>query len=348
MTQPLSPGSRLLLGLSSIAVGVAIARRVLDRRSRYSFQGRTAIITGGSRGLGLELARQLADEGARLWLVARSASELDAAAGELRQRCQFVETITADIRNGDDVTRVVETVLHADGRVDVLVNNAGIMEVSPFENTQREDYEDAMNTHFWAPLGLIQACVPHMRSGGGGRIINISSIGGRVALPHMSAYTASKFALTGLSESLHAELAKSGIAVTTVTPGLMRTGSYVNARLRGRHADEFRWFAAMSATPLTAMHARRAARAILEASRVGRAAITPGWQARAAQAFQGVAPNTFAAVATAADRAVLPRPAHNRSADQARLARDVDPGAVKAVLSEETLEDYHQPKPAWS
>jgi short-subunit dehydrogenase len=347
MTQQLSPGSRVLLGLGSIAAGLAIARFAFGR-SRYSFRGRTVIITGGSRGLGLELARQFAAEGARLWLVARSADELSAAASELTGQGVFVETVTADVRNAEDVVRVVDTVIRTDGRVDVLVNNAGVMEVSPFENTHAEDYEDAMATHFWGPLALIRACVPHMRSGGGGRIVNISSIGGRVALPHMSAYTASKFALTGLSESLHAELAKSGIRVTTVTPGLMRTGSYVNARLRGRHEDEFRWFAAMSATPITAMHAHRAARAIIEASRAGRAAITPGVQAKAAQLLANVAPNTFAAVTTAADRVVLPRPAFNRSADRMRLARHVDPGAVKAVLAEDTREEYRQPKPAWA
>jgi short-subunit dehydrogenase len=343
----LSPSTRLALGLSSIAVGFAIARRVLHRTPEYSFRGRTVIITGGSRGLGLELARQLGEEGARLWLVARSADGLDHAASELRERGAFVETITADVRNSEDVVRVVNQVLRSDGRIDVLINNAGVMEVSPFENTQLEDFENSLATHFWGPLTFIRACLPHMRSAKSGRIINISSIGGRVALPHMTAYTAGKFALTGFSEALHAELAKSGIHVTTVTPGLMRTGSYVNAQLRGRHEEEFRWFAAMSATPVTAMYAPRAAAAIIEASRVGRAAITPGLQARAAQTLSGVAPNVVAALSTTADRTVLPRPTGRRG-DVARPARDVDPGPVKAVLSDETRKKHHQPEPSWS
>ena len=129
---------------------------------------------------------------------------------------------------------------------------------------------------------------------GKGRILNIASIGGRVAVPHLAAYTASKFALVGLSESLRAELMKEGILVTTVTPGLMRTGSYVNVKLRGRHTDELKWFTAMSATPLTSMRADRAARIIVEGCRHGRATLTPGVQARLAILLNALAPNLLA------------------------------------------------------
>jgi short-subunit dehydrogenase len=186
-----------------------------------------------------------------------------------------------------------------------------------------------------------------MRRNGEGRILNISSIGGRVALPHLAAYTASKFALVGLSESLRAELMKEGILVTTVTPGLMRTGSYVNVKLRGRHTDELKWFTAMSATPLTSMRADRAARMIVEGCRHGRATLTPGVQARVAILLNALAPNLLAALNAAVDRTLLPSPTDKIGADRGREGTEVDPGVVKKILPEQTRREYHQPQPAW-
>ncbi|MBA3270417.1 MAG: SDR family oxidoreductase [Acidobacteria bacterium] len=343
----MSDTTRLALGLSSLAIGVALTRRAWSRPACYSFNGRTVIITGGSRGLGLEFARQLAAEGARLWLVARTAPALDEAAAELRASGATVDTITADLRNADQRSHIVDRVVAAGHGVDVLINNAGVIEVGPFEHARREDYEDSLATHFWAPLELIRLCLPHLRRDGHGRIINISSIGGRVGMPHLAAYAAGKFALTGLSETLRAELGKSGVSVTTATPGLMRTGSYVNVRVRGQHQRELRWFTAMSATPLTSMQTRRAASQILEAARRRVAAVSPGWQARAAQIAAAVAPNAFAAITAAADRVALPPPTADPAGDGARLAADVDPGHVKALLSDETRRKFHQPQPVW-
>src|SRR5438046_4323128 len=119
-----------------------------------------------------------------------------------------------------------------------------------------------------------------MRIWGGGRIVNISSIGGKIAVPHMAPYSASKFALICLSDALRAELARDDIYVTTVAPGLMRTGSHVNAKFKGRHDDEFAWFAASAGAPLISMNADRAARKILAACRRGQPSLTLTFAAR--------------------------------------------------------------------
>jgi short-subunit dehydrogenase len=364
-----SPSIRLLAGASAVAAAWYAARKL--SRTDYSFRDRTAIVTGATRGLGFAMARRLVDEGARVWLVARSTEELGTAADELSARGGWVRTIAADIRRPDHVSRIVDTVVASDMRIDILINNAGVIEVGPFEHSKLEDFQDALATHFWGPLDLIRASLPHMAadaaearrglvrrsfSEGGGaearkgqaRIVNISSIGGRIAVPHLAAYNASKFALTGLSETLRAELTKYGVLVTTVTPGLMRTGSYVNVKVRGRHADEFRWFAAMSATPLTAMNTERAAKAILEACREGRATLTPGTQAKMAVVLNALAPNLFASISAAVNRALLPQPAPTPQADAARQGVQVDPGKVKTLLSDAPRREYHQPRPAWS
>jgi short-subunit dehydrogenase len=337
-----TPAARAVAGASAAVAALYAVRRLT--RKEYSFHDRTVVITG-ARGLALAMARVFADEGARVWLIARSMDELTDAADELAARGGWVRTICADIRRPDHVSRVVDTIVTAGQPIDVLVNNAGTLKVGPVEHAKLEDFQDAMATHFWGPLDLIRAGLPHMRKGGEGRIVNIASVGGRIPVPHLAAYTASKFALVGLSEALRAELRKDGVLVTTVTPGLMRTGSYVNVKLRGRHPEELRWFTAMSATPLTSMRADRAARQIVEACRHGRATITPGVQAKLAVTLHALAPNLYSSINALVDRVLLPQPTDN--GDRARLATDVDPGAIKSLLREGTRRTYHQPQPAW-
>jgi len=130
-----------------------------------------------------------------------------------------------------------------------------------------------------------------MRIWGGGRIVNISSIGGKVAVPHLAPYSASKFALTGLSDAIRAELARDNIHVTTVAPGMMRTGSHVNAKFKGKHDMEFAWFAASAGAPLISMNADRAARKILAACRRGQPSLTLTFAARGAILGNALFPN---------------------------------------------------------
>jgi len=155
----------------------------------------------------------------------------------------------------------------------------------------RDDYDRAMRLHFWAPYELISQILPEMRLWGGGRIVNISSIGGKVAMPHFAPYSASKFALTGFSDAIRIELARDNIQVTTVAPGLMRTGSHVNAKFKGNHDAEFAWFSASAGAPLISMNADRAARRIVAAFRRGQPSLTLTFGARGAIVGNALFPN---------------------------------------------------------
>lgn len=296
-----------LLAAGALA-GVWLARRALDRRRRIDFRDRVVLVTGATRGLGLLLARHLACEGARLALVARDRRELDAAAGELAVYGVEVLPIEADLTVDGHPERAVEETVRAFRRLDVVINNAGVIQVGPLASLTLDDFDVAMATHFRGPLRLILAALPHLEASGAGRLVNVSSIGGRVAVPHLAAYCASKFALTGLSEALRAELAERGVAVTTVTPGLMRTGSYLHARFKGRRRRELDWFGVSSSLPLLTMDADRAARKILDACRHGRATLTLTPQARAAEIANRLFPGTAAKVTEWA-AALLPAPA---------------------------------------
>jgi NAD(P)-dependent dehydrogenase (short-subunit alcohol dehydrogenase family) len=212
-------------------------------------------------------------EGARLVICARDEAELDRAFQELSARGAPVLAVPCDITNQEQVRAAVDAVLDRWGRIDVLINNAGTISVGPVETMTAEDYEHAMRTHFWGPLYLILAVLPGMRQRRDGRIVNVSSIGGKVSVPHLVPYNASKFALVGLSEGLRAELAKDGVVVTTVCPGLMRTGSPRNAQFKGQHQAEYAWFKIGDPLPIVTISAEKAARQIIAACRRGAAEV---------------------------------------------------------------------------
>jgi NAD(P)-dependent dehydrogenase (short-subunit alcohol dehydrogenase family) len=260
---------------------------------RFSLRTKVALITGGSRGLGLIIAQKLCRAGAKVALIARDADELARAESDLVDRGGEVLTISCDLLEREQIEAAVQETINRFGAIDILINNAGIIQVGPLEHMMREDFERAMQLHFWAPFDLIRQVVPEMRRRGGGRIVNISSIGGKIAVPHMAPYTASKFALAGFSDALRAELARENILVTTVTPGMMRTGSQIHANFKGDHVSEYKWFAVSSALPLASISAEHAARKILAACARGKPALIMPIPARALILANALCPNLF-------------------------------------------------------
>lgn len=303
-----SRGAKALL-IGAAAVGaVAAARAVARGRRDYDLRGKTVLLTGGSRGLGLILARQLARQGAAVALCARDEDELERARQDLAERHGAdVFTAACDATDRGQVERTVARVRERFGAIDVLINNAGTIQVGPMEVMTDEDYEEAMRTHFWAPYYATQAVLPEMRARRSGRIVNISSIGGKIAIPHLLPYSASKFALVGFSEGMRAELLKDGVYVTTVCPGLIRTGSPRNAMFKGQHKKEYAWFSISDSLPGASMSADRAAAQIIEALRHGDADLVTSVPAKVMAAFHGLFPGATADLMGLCNR-VLPRP----------------------------------------
>jgi len=285
--------SRSPLALAGLITASAVyaGRQVARRRRRIDFAGKTVVISGGSRGLGLELARAFASEGANIALLARDENNLQRGASQLQQFGSRVTPLVCDVGDHDQVKQTIAFILGQHQQIEVLVNNAGIIQVGPLENMAREDYERSMRTHFWGPLNLMNEVIPAMQAASSGRIVNIASIGGRVAVPHLLPYVASKFALVGLSEGMRAELLKDGIFVTTVSPGLMRTGSHLNSFFKGQHKKEYALFALANASPLLSTASLTAARKILEACRYGAAEITITPQAKLLRVAHGLFPS---------------------------------------------------------
>jgi len=286
-------------------LGGALVRAAVRRARRIDFEGRVAIVTGGSRGLGLLIAEELGRRGAKVAICGRNHAALGRAEQKLRALGIDVLARPCDLADRAQVEVFVERVLCEWGRVDLLVNNAGVILVGPAIDFASLD--EAMRSNFWSAVNTTLVALPYIeRAGRGGRIVNVVSIGGRVALPHMLGYTASKFALMGLSEGLHAELSNAGIPVTTVIPGPMRTGSFYNAQFRGNEQKEFAWFSVLSSLPLFSINARRAARAVVRAAAEGRSVLHLGLSARVLALLHGVAPRTTMRMLSATNR-LLPQ-----------------------------------------
>jgi NAD(P)-dependent dehydrogenase (short-subunit alcohol dehydrogenase family) len=271
-------------GAASIAY---LARRLAPVAD---LRGAVALVTGGSRGLGLVLCRELARRGARIVLCARDGEELERARQDLESRGADVLAVTCDIRIPAGAERLVADAVARFGGLDVLINNAGIIQVGPYQSMSLNDFQKSMAVNFWGAVHVTLAALPHLQASSVRRIVNITSIGGAVAVPHLLPYSCAKFAMRGFSEGLGAELARDRIRVTTVVPWLMRTGSFLNALFKGRREEELAWFAIGATMPLLSLRAERAAHRIVDACERGETFLTLGFQAKAVRIAHSLAP----------------------------------------------------------
>src|SRR5579885_3225746 len=250
-----------------------LVRRAVDLR------GKVVLITGGSRGLGLAMAREFGKAGCRIAICARDRHELDEAERRLHRVGREVATFVCDVTQRADIAGMIRDVMERFGRIDILVNNAGEMRVAPVESLQR-----------------------------GGHIVNVTSVGGRVAVPRLIPYCCAKFAFVAFSDGLAAELDRERIRVLTVVPGLMRTGSYLKAQFKGDAAHEFTWFGLAANLPGFSAPAHYAARKIRRAVEAGRMTLTITWPAKLLVRMEAMFPEVTRHLMAGVNEYVLPHP----------------------------------------
>jgi NAD(P)-dependent dehydrogenase (short-subunit alcohol dehydrogenase family) len=310
----------------AIGLGAAlIAKEAIAKSREADLHGQVALVTGASRGLGLALAHQLAGEGCRLVICARDAEELSRAETELTARGAEVLAFPCDVGDRDQVAQLVDAANARFGQIDLLINNAGVIQAGPLQTATPEVFQYALDVMFWGVLHPTLAVLPRMRERHSGRIVNITSFGGKIAVPHVIPYCAAKFAAVGLSEGLRAELVADGVTVTTICPGEMRTGSYRNALFAGDREAEFRWFALGAALPTT-VGTERAARAVIRATKRGQAELIFPWTFNLLARLHGLAPGLVTDTLGVVNRA-LPR------------RDDVAPGAERGSQIEPRIRD---------
>ena len=336
----------IALGLSGAAV-FAFAAAALVRRARaLHLRGKVAIVTGGSRGLGLRIAVELGRKGATVAICGRDEAAV-LRAGRALAGCGIeVLSVACDLGDPAAAQSFVERVAREYGRIDLLVNNAGVMQVAPLAQVDVGMIDEAMRANFWSAVHTTYAALPFLeKSASGGRIVNIASVGGRVALPHMLGYTASKFAMTGFSEALRPECSARGVRVTTVSPGPMRTGSFYNAEFLGHQRQEFAWFSLLSSLPLLSTSAERAAKRIVQAAREGRSELRIGLAGYLLPLIHGLFPKLFARLTTAVARA-LPGPSSSDERWKGREINSTLPGSWLLGLGDQAARANNEEPPA--
>jgi len=251
-------------------------------RKTFDFKNKAVYITGGSRGLGLSIAWNLLEKGAKVTLVARDLEELERGKEILLKDFPQGEIYLSvcDITESKNLHFSIDEAIQNMGGLDLLVNNAGAILVGPIETMKMEDFEAQIKLHLYAAIDATQYVSKHFDTRGGGRILNICSMGGKIAVPHMLPYDVSKFALAGFSQGAASELALRNIIVTTAYPAVMRTGSPIQAVFKGDHQKEFAWFEAFDNMPVLSMSADTAAKKVLKAVADARTEIILSFPAR--------------------------------------------------------------------
>jgi short-subunit dehydrogenase len=340
--------ARLLPGKALIAggiIGAAVAgRALLSRFNEADLNGQIALITGATRGLGYLIARELGREGCKLAICARDTDELQNAQYSLAGEGFEVIAVQCDVSDPDQVQEMIDIATGHYGRIDILVNNAGIIQFGPVQSKTKADFQSAMDTMFWGTVHPTLAILPQMTERKNGKIVNITSVGGRVSVPHLVPYNSAKFAAVGFSEGMHAELKQDGITVTTIIPGLMRTGSFVNAQFKGQTEKEYTWFSLGSSLPGITIDAERAAKQIVQATKRGESERILTIPANILARVHGFAPATTSRILGLVNQLVLPDPdgvqqeAESGTEIQDRLDSEAQRAAT--TLGHQAAQDY--------
>ncbi len=314
-------GTKSLFKLALFTSASVLLLKMLQGRHAVDFRGRVVAITGGSRGLGLNLARQLATQGAKIALIARDEAELQRAKAEILALGAECLIVKADLGVQSEAERAIDSIAAHFGHLDALINSIGVMQIGPLEHMTQADFESAMKVNFWAGMWCARAAIPHLQKTGNGRIANIVSFGGQIAAPHMAPYAASKFAMKGFSDALRNEVAKDGILVTTVCPGPIRSGSHVQIRFKGQQAKEYRMLKTAVGVPFGAIEVDSAARLIIDAMKKGVPQLTFPFPIQLAVAGYTAFPNLAGAMVAFATR-FAPAPT-DESGDKAFAGHDL-------------------------
>lgn len=237
---------------------------------RWSFMGKTAVVTGAASGIGKAIAVALAARGCQVVLVDLNEDATAGARKEVETAGGRALVVAADVRNPAEVVAVYHRTLEAFGNVDILVNNAGVLRVGPALEATDEDWRNVIDVNLWGVVNGCRVFGPHFKNQGAGHIVNTASAAGLSGLPYSASYSASKFAVVGLSESLRWELAQFGVGVTVLCPGAVKTGIAIGSG--GPRTAELVDRFGLSAEPL--------AKRVVEAIARNRARVLYGFEPR--------------------------------------------------------------------
>jgi short-subunit dehydrogenase len=295
------------IALGAAASGALLGWWAMRKIREQDLRGRVAVVTGATRGLGFRIATLLAQAGCPVAICARDEHQVKEAGLALAGWGSPVLARRVDVADPVAVNDFIDEIEAHLGGIDLLVNNAGIIQAGPLEEMTLGDFRQAMAIDFWGTVYCTYAVLLGMRRRGRGTIVNVTSIGGEISVPHLLPYSCAKAAALAFSEGLTAELGGTPLEVVTVVPWLMRTGSAPYVYYKGRHDAEHAMFS-LGQAPLVAVDADRAARRIVRAIRRGEARVTIGVLAKLAREAHAIAPGLMSRIFAQVKR-VMPPPA---------------------------------------
>lgn len=311
-------------GTAALAAGAGLFAAAAVRKARQiELRDQVVAITGGGRGLGLAIARRFAARGCRLSICGRDGEVIDRAVAEFRRQGVDAFGMACDPSDAGQAKDFITQTIATFGRIDVLVNNAGQCFVGPAVELAAADMEYALRHIFWVQFHPTMAALPHLRRRGRGRIVNVTSIGGKVPTPHQAAYNAAKHAAAGWTETLAVEVAKENIRVSNVTPPPLDNGAPLHVHFNGDRDAEFEWFARTLTSPTRATDADRAARAVVDAAEFGDAQRAVSPQSWLMQRAHGLMPNVTTALLALVDKTLPRSPASPGETSPMRLGVEV-------------------------
>lgn len=289
-----------------------------------------ALVAGASRGLGLAVARELGNAGQRVVITARTADDLRRATALLDAEGVSAIARVQDVGDAAAARELVADVETEHGPIETLITVAGMLKVGPLPD-RAEDYDEPIDTMLRGPINMVHAVLPRMRRRGHGRIGIVTSIAAIVPTPHLVPYTAAKYGAIGFAQGLTEELQGEPISVTTIVPGLMRTGGHWHADYTGRPGQEYAWFALLSSLPIISIAADRAAGIIVRGVLAGRTKIIFTPLARVGEVAYRISPRATVSLLGLTNR-LLPRPADGHAPGYI-AARDISSSLYDRVTT---------------
>lgn len=338
-------------GVLGLVAGAGLVLSAAARRARrIDLRGRVVMITGGARGLGFDIAREFLARGSKLAICGRDGDGVARAVEQLKSQGADVFGAPCDASNPEQVQAYVQQVLERFGTIDVLVNNAGQCFAGPAAQLDAETMDKALRGIFWVQFQPTMAVLPHMRSRRFGRIVNITSIAGKLPVAHQAAYTAGKHAATGWSETLAIELAREGVHVSTLTPPPLRNGAPLHVHFNGDAEGEFLWFTRILTSRLATTTSDRTARTVVDAAEHGDGERPISALSWFGTRVQGLAPNLMAWTMTQLER-WQPHPGAPGETSKMRPGHEVvansqDPRVQALAAAARTDEQRHLPSQA--
>jgi len=259
-----------MAGIGGLAGYFAFKRK----KRQFTYQGKVVLVTGGARGLGYIMARQLVEEGAKVIICARDADQLDKAYVLLRNHGEVTYPYVCDITEKENIVQLAYFIKKRFGRLDVLINNTGTITINPIEQLPLNNYKKFIESHLWGPMQLVRVLIPLLSKSREAKIVNIFSVGGKISLAKSQPYDVNEIVHAVFYDNISRVITGKNIKLTAIYPEFKDQDLPVNLKLKGHSEQELAWSKFNESRPLISLYAENVGKQILKTAQIGKKTLT--------------------------------------------------------------------------